>query len=234
MTTAPSTTVGNRLLAALPPEEYERLAPRLEPVPVSLSEILFRPGDVLRHVYFPVNSIVSLLTDLSDGNGLEVGLVGKEGLVGISVILGGSETKVATVQAAGDALRMEAGDLRREFAQGGELQRLLLRYMHALMAQISQTVVCNARHGIDGRLARWLLMYHDRMEADEFDMTHEFLAHMLGVRRAGVSVAANELQKRGFISYRRGHIKILDRKALEDFACECYPVVKEKFDNFLT
>lgn len=221
------------MLAKLSVEEYEPLAAHLEPVSLSLGKILFRPEDILRHVYFPTTSIVSLLTDLSDGSGMEVGLVGREGMVGISAILGGSETKVATVQGAGEALRLEAAKLREEFRRGGSLQRALLRYTHALMTQISQSVVCNARHPVEGRLARWLLMYHDRLEHDEFELTHEFMAHMLGVRRAGVSEVAYKLQEMGFISYQRGRITILDRHGMEQFACECYPVVKEKFDDFL-
>ena len=223
----------NRILASLPAEEYARLAQRLEPVSLALSQVLFRPGDDIRYVHFPTTSIVSLLTELEDGGGMEVGLVGRDGIVGVSVILGGRETKVATVQAAGEALRMEAGAVREEFERGGELQSLLLRYTHALMAQISQSAVCNVRHGIDGRLARWLLMYHDRLDRDEFELTHEFMSAMLGVRRAGVSAAAGSLQKRSLIEYGRGHIRIADREALEEFACECYPIVKEKFDDFL-
>lgn len=223
----------NRLLAALPGEEYERLAPHLEPVTLSQSEVLFRPDDRLRHVHFPTTAIVSLLTSLEDGSGMEVGLVGREGMVGISAILGGSETKVATVQAAGASLRLEADKLRAEFDGGGTLQKALLRYTHALMAQISQSIVCNAHHAVEGRMARWLLMYRDRLDRDEFELTHEFMANMLGVRRAGVSEVAEKLQAMGFISYQRGHITMLDRKGLEEFACECYPVVKEKFDDFL-
>lgn len=226
-------TSGNRLLGKLATEEYELLAPHLETVSLSLSEVLFRPEDNIRYVYFPTTAIISLLTDLEDGGGMEVGLVGREGMVGISAILGGSETKVATVQAEGGAVRLEAGKLREEFSKGGVLQNSLLRYTHALMTQISQSVVCNARHPVEGRLARWLLMYHDRLGRDEFEMTHEFMAHMLGVRRSGVSEVAQKLQEMGFIDYHHGHIKILDRKGLEDFACECYPVVKEKFDDFL-
>jgi CRP-like cAMP-binding protein len=224
---------GNRLLSALPAEEYARLGPHLEPVSLSLSQILFRPEEQLRHAYFPTNSVVSLLTDLEDGTGMEVGLVGKEGVVGVSAFLGGSETKLATVQAGGEALRLRAETLREEFQRGGALQAALLRYAHALMVQISQSVVCNVRHGIEERLARWLLMYHDRLGADEFTLTHEFMANMLGVRRAGVSVAARKLQKLGFIRYQRGHIAILDRQGLEDFACECYPTVREKYDDFM-
>ncbi|HEV2803112.1 MAG TPA: Crp/Fnr family transcriptional regulator [Pyrinomonadaceae bacterium] len=223
----------NRILAALSAEERERLAPHLEPVTLYLSEILFRPDDKLTHVYFPVNSIVSLLTDLSDGTGMEVGLVGREGIAGISVILGGNETKVGTVQAAGDAFRLEAGRLREEFARGRMLQSALLRYTHALMTQISQSVVCNARHPIEGRLARWLLMYRDRLDRDEFELTHEFMSNMLGVRRASVSGVAYALQERNLVRYQRGHIRIIDRPGLERFACECYPAVKEKFETFL-
>jgi CRP-like cAMP-binding protein len=223
----------NRLLAALSVEEYELLAPHLEPVTLNLSEILFQPDERLQHVYFPLNSIVSLLTELSDGNGIEVGLVGREGFVGISAILGGTETKVATVQAQGRALKMRTAKLQEEFRRGGSLQNVLLRYTHALMTQISQSVVCNARHPVEGRMARWLLMYQDRLERDEFELTHEFMAHMLGVRRASVSEIASKLQALGFIQYQRRRIKIIDRKGLEEFTCECYPVVKEKFKDFL-
>jgi CRP-like cAMP-binding protein len=223
----------NRLLAAIPAEEYERLAPHLESVSLELSQVLFHPDERLSHVYFPTNSIVSLLTDLEDGMGMEVGLVGKEGMVGISAILGGEETKIATVQGAGDAVKLRAEKLREEFRRGGSLQGAILRYTHALMTQISQSVVCNARHNIEGRLARWLLMYHDRLEKDEFELTHEFMANMLGVRRPGVSEIANRLQEMGLIRYQRGRIVILDRKGLEALVCECYSVVKAKFENFL-
>jgi len=233
MTGATQTSTENRLLAALPREEYKRLAPHLGEVSLTLSQVLFSPGDGIAYAYFPTDSIVSLLTDLSDGSGMEVGLVGREGLAGISVILGGSETKVATVQAAGGALKIRADALREEFHRGGALQIGLLRYTHALMTQISQSVVCNVRHPLPGRLARWLLMYHDRLERDEFELTHEFMAAMLGVRRAGVSEVANELQKMGFISYRRGRVRIIDREGMERFACECYQVVKEKYEDFL-
>jgi CRP-like cAMP-binding protein len=164
---------------------------------------------------------------------MEVGLVGREGMVGISAILGGGETKVATVQGQGEAVRISADKLLEEFQRGGSLQRALLRYTHALMTQISQSVVCNVRHNIEGRFARWLLMYRDRLDSDEFELTHEFMANMLGVRRAGISEIANKLQEMGFIRYQRGHIVILDRVGLERFTCECYPVVKEKFENFL-
>ncbi|HKR01763.1 MAG TPA: Crp/Fnr family transcriptional regulator, partial [Pyrinomonadaceae bacterium] len=233
MSTATVSLNENRILSALPAEEGERLSTHLEPVSLKLSQILFRPGERIRYAYFPTNSIISLLTDLEDGSGMEVGLVGREGLAGISIILGGTETKVGTVQGEGDAFRINAATLREAFHRGGALQAGLLRYTHALMTQISQSVVCNARHQIDGRLARWLLMYHDRIGRDEFALTHEFMANMLGVRRAGVSMVANRLQQMGFIRYKRGRITILNRAGLEAFTCECYPAVKEKYDDFL-
>lgn len=234
MTSPTQTSTENRLLAALPREEYERLAPHLEEVSLALGQVLFSPEDEIAHAYFPSNSIVSLFTELSDGGGMDVGLVGREGIVGVSVILGGGETKVATVQAEGSALRIRADALREEFRRGGVLQNGLLRYTHALMTQISQSVVCNAHHPSPGRLARWLLMYHDRSGLDEFSLTQEFMASMLGVHRPGVGEVADELQQMGFISYRHGHIRIIDRKGLEDLVCECYSVVEEKYDDFLT
>lgn len=233
MSGTPQPLSENRLLAALSVEEYEELAPHLETVSLNLSEILFHPDEELQHVHFPVESVISLLTNLEDGTGMEVGLAGREGMVGISAFLGGSETKVATVQHQGTALRLRADKLREEFRAGGALQNALLRYTHALMSQISQSVVCNARHHVEGRLARWLLMFHDRVESNEFELTQEFMANMLGVRRASVTEVANKLQEMNLINYQRGHFKILDRKGLEAFTCECYPAVKEKFDDFL-
>jgi CRP-like cAMP-binding protein len=230
-----SATTQNRMLAALPEDEYQRLAPHLERVSLSLSDILFRPDEKLQYVYFPTTAIISLLTDLSDGYGLEVGLVGFEGMVGVSVILNAdNEAKVATVQGDGEALRLKASLLKEEFARGGRLQSYLLRYAHALMSQISQSVVCNVRHKIDGRLARWLLMYQDRAHWEELHLTHEFMANMLGIRRAGVSMVAHRLQKSGLIQYKRGRFKILNREGLEALTCECYPVVKEEFDQLYT
>jgi CRP-like cAMP-binding protein len=223
----------NRLLAALPPEEYERLAPHLESVSLSLGQTLFMPDEQIHYVHFLATAVVSLLTDLEDGTGMEVGLVGHEGLVGISAILGGSETKVATVQASGMSHRLPADKLQAEFSRGETLQRALLRYTHALMSQISQSVVCNSRHHVEGRLARWLLMFHDRVGIDEFELTQEFMANMLGVRRASVTEIAGKLQEMELIRYQHGHFTILNRKGLEEFTCECYPAIKEKFDDFL-
>lgn len=224
---------GNRLLDLLPPDDYERIIPHCQEVVMPLSLVVFRPEDDLDFVYLPTTCIISLLTELADGTGLEVGLVGKEGLAGVSAILGGTETKVGTVQAAGKALKMRAEAIREEFKRGGAFQTALLRYLHALMTQISQSAICNVRHPLPGRLARWLLMYHDRLGKDEFELTQEFMAAMLGVRRPGISETASVLQKRGLIAYRRGHVKILDRKGLEDYACECYPVVAVKYDGLV-
>ncbi|HEY0378490.1 MAG TPA: Crp/Fnr family transcriptional regulator [Pyrinomonadaceae bacterium] len=223
----------NRLLAVLPREEYEKLVPHLEPAALGLGQVLFRPDEQIQYVHFLTTAVVSLLTDLEDGTGMEVGLVGREGLVGVSAILGGSETKIATVQAPGMSHRLRAEKLQEEFGRGGPLQRALLRYTHALMTQISQSVVCNARHHVEGRLARWLLMFHDRVRDDEFELTQEFMADMLGVRRASISEIAGKLQVMGLIQYRHGHFTIRDRKGLEELVCECYHVIKEKFDDFL-
>jgi len=221
------------LLGRLAVGERERLLPHLQPVSPSVGEVLFRPDELLSHVYFPRAAIVSLLTGLTDGNGMEVGLVGKEGFVGISAILGGTETKVATVQASGTAWKLDAEILRAEFRRQAQLYEALLRYTHALMTQISQTVVCNALHPLEGRLARWLLMYHDRLGRDEFEMTQQFMSQMLGVRRPGLSEVAAKLQDLGLIKYKRGQIKIVDRQGLEKFACECYGVIKERFADLM-
>ena len=223
----------NRLLSTIPAGEYELIAPYLREVSFQLSDVLFHPGDNIEHVYFPTSCIVSLLTDLADGSGLEVGLVGPEGIVGISAFLGGTETKVATVQASGGALGIKVGLLQEIFRKGGFLQKQLLRYTHALMTQISQSVVCNVRHPVEGRMARWLLMYHDRLNVDEFEMTQEFMSRMLGVRRSSVTEVALRLQEKNLISYQRGRITIVDIQGLQHFACECYAVSKEKFDDFL-
>lgn len=222
----------NRILAALPVEEYEFLKSKLEPVSLSLGEILFEPPDRIRSVYFPTSCIISFLTELPGGDSVEVGLVGSEGLAGIDVVLGiDKASKVATVQAAGDALKIAAPALKEAFNQGGKLQHCLLQYTHAFMSQISASVLCNTRHRIDGRLARWILMYYDRLGKDEFYLTHEFMANMLGVRRAGISEVAKQLRDEGLIEYNHGQFRILNRRGLEEKTCECYPVVKDEFDN---
>jgi CRP-like cAMP-binding protein len=232
MTTVSEQRIRNRLLAALPDEEYEQLEPNLEHVSLSLGEILFEPPDLIRKVYFPTSTIISFLAELPNGDSVEVGLTGNEGLAGIDVILGvGKASKVGTVQGAGDALRIATPALQEAFNRGGKLQQYLLQYTHALMSQISTSVLCNVRHNIDGRLARWLLMYCDGFGAEEFFLTHEFMANMLGVRRASVSVIAKQLQDEGLINYNRGQFRILNREGLETKTCECYPVVKAEFDS---
>lgn len=224
----------NRLLAALPREEYKRLRPQLQEVSFNLGEVVYEFGGHLAYVYFPTNSIVSLLYTMQNGTSAEMGLTGNDGVVGIALFMGGGTMpNRAVVQSAGGALRMHAKTLQDEFARGGEFQRLLLRYTQALITQISQTAVCNRLHTVEQQLCRWLLLSHDRIQSDELVMTQELIADMLGVRREGVTVAAGRLQDFGAISYVRGHIKILDRQKLESTVCECYRVVKDEFDRLL-
>ena len=226
--------VENRLLAALPAEEYERLRPNLRPVSFSLGEVVYEFGGRLDYVFFPTTSIVSLLYTMQNGTSAEMGLTGNDGVVGIALFMGGGTMpNRAVVQSAGGALRMKAKVLQDEFALGGKFQQLLLRYTQALITQISQTAVCNRLHSVEEQLCRWLLLSHDRVRADELIMTQELIADMLGVRREGVTVAAGHLQDIGAISYVRGRIQILDRKKLEETVCECYRVVKDEFDRLL-
>jgi len=224
--------IENSLLAAVPRKAYRSLLAGLEPVTLTFGEVLYEPGETIRHVYFPGSSLVSLLT-LADGHlALEVGLIGREGMVGIPLVLGHSESSVrALVQGTGPALRMASARFRNEFHSCLPLQHELYRYVHALMAQISQTAACNRFHVVETRLARWLLMTHDRVKSDQFRMTHEFLGHMLGVRRVGVTRAAQALQTRDLIRYSRGDITVLDRPGLEAAACECYKVVRDMHDG---
>ena len=225
----------NRLLASLPKKDLQRLLPELESVTLTFGDILFEAGDTLKHVYFPGDSIISLLASVEDRELLEVGMVGNEGIAGLSVFMGVSKSRTrGLVQGAGGALRMKAATLRREAAAGGALPKLLLRYTHSLLTQISQSAACNRFHVVNARLARWLLMTHDRVAGDEFRLTQEFLSHMLGVRREGVTLAAGSLQKQKLISYTRGHLKILDRRGLVAVSCTCYGVIKDEYDNFLT
>ncbi|MDQ1590551.1 MAG: hypothetical protein QOG71_1178 [Pyrinomonadaceae bacterium] len=227
--------VMNRLLAALPKKEYQRLLPELESVPLIFGDIIFEPGDRLRHVYFPDNSIVSLLSAVEDRELLEVGIVGNEGMAGLPVFMGVTTSRTrGLVQGAGSAMRMKAAALRKETINGGALHKLLSRYSHALLTQISQSAACNRFHPISVRLARWLLMTHDRVEGDEFRMTQDFLSHMLGGTREQITVAASMLKKQNLIDYSRGRIKILDRAGLEAASCKCYRVVKDEYDNFLS
>ena len=231
---SPHEPVDNRLFAALPGEEYERLRPHLEPVSFALGEVVYESGGHLDHVYFPTTAIISLLYTMENGATAEMGLAGNEGVVGIALFMGGDTMpNRAIVQSAGGAIKIKAKVLQEEFARGGQFQHLLLRYTQALITQISQTAVCNRLHSVEQQLCRWLLLSHDRVKADELIMTQELIADMLGVRREGVTVAAGRLQDIGAISYVRGHIKILDREKLEATACECYQVVKDEFDRLL-
>ena len=223
----------NRLLATLPRKEYRRLLPGLEPVTLAFGDVLFEPGDRLSHVYFPDNSIISLLSAVEDRELLEVGIVGNEGTAGLPVFLGVNRSRSrGLVQGAGDALRMQAAALREDVRGGGPLHDLLLRYTHSLLTQISQSAACYRFHQVNSRLARWLLMTHDRVEGDEFRLTQEFLSHMLGVRREQVTLAAGALQKQKLIAYSRGHIRVLDRAGLEAASCKCYEAIREESDNF--
>src|SRR5882724_7890734 len=230
----PTVPTENRLLGALPAEEYERLLPQLQPVAFSLGEVVYEFGGHLDYVYFPTTAIVSLLYTMENGSSAEMGLTGNDGVVGIALFMGGGTMpNRAVVQSAGGAIRMKAVVLQEEFALGGNLQYLLLRYTQALITQISQTAVCNRLHSVEQQLCRWLLMTHDRTHSDELQMTQEFISDMLGVRREGVTVAAGRLQDAGAISYVRGHIQILDRQKLEDTVCECYRVVKDEHSLLL-
>jgi len=237
ISTAPNLSAdacSNRLLAALPDEDYQRLLPSLEFVNLSLGEILYDSGDEMSYLYFPITSIVSLLYTMKTGSTAEMGMVGRCGVVGISVFLGGKTTSnQAVVQIAGGAFRIKAKIIRNEFARGGVLQRILLCYTQSLLTQISQVAVCNSLHTFEQRLCRWLLFSHDCVMKDEIVLTQEIISHLLGVRREGVTVAAGHLQDAGLISYVRGHIHILDRQGLEKNTCECYEVVKDEYERLL-
>ncbi len=224
----------NHLLAALPDEEYERITANLELVPMTLGEVLYESGIQMRHVYFPLDAIVSLLYVMEDGASAEIAIVGNEGVVGVSLFMGGETTPSrAVVQSAGYAFRLKGQLLKDEFFRVGPMQRLLLRYTQALLTQMAQTAVCNRHHSIDQQLCRWLLLSLDRLNSNELVMTQELIANMLGVRREGVTEAAGRLQKAGLIEYHRGRIKVLDRPRLEARTCECYAVVKKEFDRLL-
>lgn len=219
--------VGNWLLDALPEEVYERLLNDLQPVSFALGEVVYESGGQMDNVYFPTTCHVSLLYTMVNGVTAEMGMVGNEGVVGIALFMGGDTTpNRAVVQGAGKAMKLRAKSLHVEFSRGGDFQNLLLRYTQALITQTSQTAVCNRLHSMEQRLCRWLLMTHDRTHSDELQMTQEFIANILGVRREGVTHAAQNLQEKGFISYARGRIKILDRPKLEAHVCECYEVVR--------
>jgi CRP-like cAMP-binding protein len=224
----------NQLLAALPDDEWARWLPNLELVDMPLGKVLYESGTRLSHVYFPITSIVSLLYVMEDGASAEIAVVGHEGLVGVSLFMGGeSTTSRAVVQSAGEGYRLKSNLMMLEFNRAGPVLHLLLRYTQALITQMAQTAVCNRHHSLDQQLCRWLLLSLDRLAGNDLVMTQELIANMLGVRREGVTEAAGHLQDDGLISYRRGHITVLDRAALEKRTCECYAVVKTEYDRLL-
>jgi CRP-like cAMP-binding protein len=224
----------NHLLAALPKSDFVRLTPHLKLVSLSLGAALYEPGSELRHVYFPVDSIVSLLYVMADGASAEIAVVGNDGVVGVSLFMGGQTTPSrAVVQSAGHAYRLEGAIFKSEFIRAGAMQHLLLRYTQALLTQMAQTAVCNRHHSLDQRLCRWLLVTLDRLLSNELTMTQDSIANMLGVRREGVNEAAGKLQEAGLIHYSRGRIVVLDRLGLEARTCECYAVVKRESERLL-
>jgi CRP-like cAMP-binding protein len=224
----------NQLLAALSPAEHERLTPHLELISLSLGDVLYEPGDRLRHVYFPTDSIVSLLYVLEDGASAEIAAVGNDGIIGVALFMGGETTPSrAIVQSAGHAYRLIGQRLKDEFHRNGDMQLLMLRYTQALITQMAQTAVCNRHHSVDQQLCRWLLLSLDRLPSNTLTMTQELIANMLGVRREGVTEAASKLQKLGVIEYARGKITVRDRPKLEQLCCECYAVVKTETNRLL-
>ena len=226
--------VSNRLLADLPREDRQRLVARCEKVDLAFADVLSEPGERIQHVYFPANSFISLAAPVDGRASLEVGLVGNEGMLGVPLVLGISVSpQRALVRGSGPALRMAAASFHHELGASAALQRALNRYLYALMAQFAQTAACTRFHLLDARLARWLLMTHDRAHSDRFHLTHDFLADMLGVRRVGVTKAAGALQRMNLISYRRGEITILDRGGLEAVSCGCYRAMKQTYDRIL-
>lgn len=226
--------IKNRLLAALPTEEYQRLFPQLDFVSLSIGQILSQPGEPVEYVYFPLQSIISLVSTMEDGATVEVGLVGNEGMVSVAVFLGGiTSFTQASVQIAGTAMRMKADVLKAEFKRGGAMQSLLLLYMQALFSQVSQSAVCNRLHTLEERLARWLLLVQDGLQSNQLPLTQEFIAQMLGSRRSGVTVAAGTLSQAGMIRYNRGKITIANREDLEATACECYKAIKNEYARLL-
>jgi CRP-like cAMP-binding protein len=224
----------NHLLAALPPDEWARWLPALQPVDMPLGKVLYESGMPMGHVYFPTTSIVSLLYVMEDGASAEIAVVGNEGIVGIALFMGGETTPSrSVVQSAGAGYRMAGQLLKDEFNRSGSGMHLLLRYTQALITQMAQTSACNRHHSLDQQLCRWLLLSLDRLQSNELVMTQELIANMLGVRREGVTEAASRLQRAGLIHYRRGHITVVDRPGLERRTCECYSVVKKEYDRLL-
>lgn len=225
---------GNGLLAALPTESYERLVPDLAAVTLKLRDLVYEVSQPIEHIYFPTRCVISLVNVMADGEEIESATVGREGCVGLPVFLGSDQAPFrAFCQIPGEALRMPASRLREEAARDASLRRVLNHYTLATLTQVGQSAACNRIHSIDARCARWLLLCHDRMGADEFLLTHEFLGEMLGVRRASVTEAAGRLQEAGLIRYRRGRITVVDRPGLEGAACECYRIIRDEYDRLL-
>ncbi|MEH2109634.1 Crp/Fnr family transcriptional regulator [Nostoc sp.] len=224
----------NKLLAALPASDYERLAPHLKLVALPLRKVLYEPGEPIAHVYFPDKAVVSIVTAMEDGSTVEASIVSNEGMVGIPVILGdNTTTTTAFVQVSGAGMQIDADILRAEFNRGGAIQILLLRYVQAAYSELAQGTACNRLHTLEERLARWLLTVSDRLESEDFPLTQEFISQMLGVRRSGVTVAASTLSRAGMIAYQRGHISIVNRENLEATSCECYQVIQKEFARLL-
>ncbi len=235
MTTSQQEPKTNQLLAVLPRDEWRRWQPHLEPVDLPLGHVLYEPGGTLDHVFFPTTAIVSLLYVMENGASAEIAVVGLEGLVGISLFMGGESTPSrAVVQSAGQAYQLSAKLIKEEFNRSRAVMHLLLRYTQALITQMAQTAVCNRHHSLDQQLCRWLLLSMDRLRGNELVMTQELIANMLGVRREGVTESALKLQRAGLISYSRGHITVIDRAGLEKRTCECYAVVKKEYDRLLS
>ena len=224
----------NHLLAALPAADFARIESKLQPVSFKLGEVIYESGDKLDHIHFPTTAITSLLYIMENGATAEIGVIGNDGVCGYALFLGGnSMPNRAVIQSAGDAFRMKADDMRVEFALGGIFQKMMLCYTQALMTQISQTAVCNRLHTLEQQLCRWLLLSHDRLDSDKLVMTHDLISNMLGVRREGVTLAAQKLAKRKLIKNVRGTITVLDRQGLEDAVCECYEVVNKEYNRLL-
>lgn len=225
----------NQLLMALPPGEYQRLIPYLKPVSLVLGQTIYEPKQLIKEVYFPTGAMISLVSIMEDGSSTEIGLVGNEGMIGIPVFLGGNHNTInrAIVQIQGNAMKMDADVLRREFEKGEQLQKKLLLYTQARLTQMSQIAACKSHHVIEERLARWLLSVHDCVNMPELPLTQKFISEMLGVRRASVTEAAISLQKAGLIKYSRGNITLLKRKELEQAACECYRLIRDEFKYLL-
>lgn len=227
--------IENRLLAALPREVYEKIAPNLKQVSLERGEILHHPGEMIKDVYFPINCLLSITITMNDGSTAEVGMIGNREVIGVNAFMGESETTQTEymVQIAGNAIKLDASLLLDEFDRNKALRKVLLRYIQAMIAQSSQNTACNGLHVLDQRLARWLLEAQDCMDSDELKLTQEFISHMLGVRRAGVTQAAQKLQEKGLIRYHRGHVQILDQRGLEAAACECVMTMRGEYDRLL-